>query len=93
MSQPKPPSDQAAARKNRLDFLGCGAGGDVKILGRLAKQQVANAAPHDEGLVARILQVMNDFGRMWAELFEPDAMLGLGNGDKLFDSFFAVLSG
>jgi len=46
-------ADEIGIRKHRGDFLGPGAGGDVEILGGNSQQQVAHAAAHQKGLVAR----------------------------------------
>jgi len=85
--------DQPAARKDRLDFLGGRAGGDVEILGRLAQQEVAYAAADDERLETRFLQGVNDVGGMRTKLLEPDPMLGLGNGDERFDDDLRFVTG
>jgi len=87
MRQAEPPADQPAARKHVVHFLGGGAGGHVEVLGRLAQQQVAHAAADDEGLVAGVLQILDDFAGVRAQLLESDAVLGRGNSDVLVDDF------
>jgi hypothetical protein len=85
VGQAKSPADQAASWKNVLHFFRRSAGGHVKILGDFSEQQITNAAAHQKCFVTCILQVANDFGRVPAEFFQPDAMFGLGNGDKIIN--------
>ena len=93
VGQPESPADQAAPRKDVLDLLGRGTGCDIEVLGRLAEQQVADAAADDEALVTCLLQLTNDFTRMRAKLLEPDSVLGLGNGDEFFDDVLRCATG
>jgi hypothetical protein len=85
VSQAETPPDQAATGKDLLDFLGRGTGGHVEVLGRLAQEQVAYAAADDERLEAGVLEFLDDLAGVRAKLFEPDAVLSLGDGDKFFD--------
>ena len=79
--------------KDVLDFLGRGAGCDIEVLGRLAEQQVTDAAANDEAFVTCLLQFTNGFTRMRAKLLEPDSVLGLGNGDEFFDDVLRCATG
>jgi hypothetical protein len=54
-----------------------------------SKQQITDAAAHDKGFEAGILQVSNDFGRVGAEFFQPNAMFGLGNGEVTINIIYA----
>jgi hypothetical protein len=89
VGQAKPPANQPATRKYILDLFGRGAGCHVEILGGLSKQQITDAAAHDKGFEAGILQVSNDFGRVGAEFFQPNAMFGLGNGEVTINIIYA----
>jgi hypothetical protein len=93
VGQPESPADQPAPGKDVLDFLGRGAGCDIEVLGRLAEQQVTDAAADDEALVTCFLQFTNNFTRMRAKLLEPDSVLGLGNGDEIFDDVLRCATG
>jgi hypothetical protein len=77
MGKPKPAPDQAASRKDFLDFLRRGARGHIKILGNLAEQQVPDASANQECFEAGFLQIPDDIGGIWAEIFEPNTVLGL----------------
>jgi len=83
VGQAKAAPDQTAARKDVLDFLGRGIGGDVEVLGGFPEQQVPDAAANDVSLEARLLELPYDFGRVRAELPEPDSVLGLRNGEEV----------
>ena len=56
-------SDWNGAREERLHLLGAGGRRDVEIMGRLAHQGVANAAPGKERLVAGVSQTADDVAR------------------------------
>jgi hypothetical protein len=93
MRQAESAADQPAAGKNLLHFLGRGAGGDIEVFGRLAQQQVAYAAAHDKGLETGFLQVADYFARMRAKLLEPDSVLGLQDGDEIFNDDLRFMTG
>jgi hypothetical protein len=93
MGKAESPPDQPAAWKNVLDFFGRSAGGHIEILGDFSEQQVANAAAHQKCFVTRILQVADNFGRVPAKFFQPNAMFGLGNGDKIINIVLRAVTG
>ena len=52
----KAPPDDEGAPEQRLDLLGRGVGGHVKVFGAQAQQQVAHGAADDVGLVPRVFE-------------------------------------
>jgi hypothetical protein len=73
-----------------MHLFGRSAGGHVKVFGRLAQDQVAHAAADNKRLVTGVLQFFDSFRGVRAKLFEPNAMLGLGYGDEVFNVYFAL---
>jgi hypothetical protein len=67
-------TDDARAAEGGAHLLGRGAGGDVVVLGRLADQEVAHRAPHDEGLEALLLQHRAHLARGRRQLLAADAV-------------------
>ena len=63
MGEMEAATDQAAVAEQLLHLFGVGVGRDVEVLGLEAKEQVADGAADEEGLVARILQPIQDFQR------------------------------
>ena len=53
----KAPADDARAPEKRLHRFGRSVGGHVEVLRGATQQQVAHAAAHDVGAVARVLQL------------------------------------
>jgi len=93
VGKPEAAADQAAAWKNVLDFLGRRTGGDIKVLGRLAQQQVAHTAADDERFETRLLQAANDIRRVRAKLLEPYPVLGLGYGNEVVNDDLRFVTG
>ena len=93
MRQPKPAPDQPATWKDLLDFLRRGARGHVEILRNLAQQEVPDASANQECLEAGLLQIPNNIGGIWAEVFEPNTVLGLGNGEIIVNIDLRGLTG
>jgi hypothetical protein len=93
MRQAKPAPDQAATGKDFLDFFGRGARGHVKILWNFAEQQVPDASANQECFEAGFLQIPDDIGGIWAEIFEPNTVLGLGNGEIIINIGLRGLTG
>ena len=52
-------ADDEGSSKQRLDLLGGGIGGHVKVFGTQAQQQVSHRPAHDVGLEALVLQGMH----------------------------------
>ncbi|MCY1173866.1 hypothetical protein D9M73_140450 [compost metagenome] len=61
-------ADDARIAKFGTDLFGGGAGGDIEVLGGDTQELVAHAATDQVGLVASILQALNDTHRMTTEL-------------------------
>ena len=74
MDDAKAPPDDEGPPKELLDLLGRGVGGDVKVLGRQAQQQVAHRAADDVGGVARLLQRAHDVGGAFVDQRGVDAV-------------------
>jgi hypothetical protein len=62
MDQPESSSDDARPPKTPLNLLGLCVGGDIKVFGPYAEQQIANGAAHHIGLKACPLQLLNGAG-------------------------------
>ena len=90
MGQPEAPADQTAAWKYFLDFFRSCAGRHIKVLGRFAQQQIAHTAANDIRLKAGILQILDDFAGMRAQLFQLDAVFRFGDGNKCVDYKFLM---
>jgi hypothetical protein len=93
MGQAESAADQPAARKHVLNFLGRGAGGHIKVLWHLAKQQIANTATHQKCLETCILQIPDDFSGVRAEFFQPNPVFGLRNDEKVINIVLRVATG
>jgi hypothetical protein len=93
MRQAEAATDQPTTRKDVLHFLRSCARGHIEVFWNLAQQKIAHASPDDECFETRVLQVTNHFSRMRAKFLEPDPVLGLGNGDKLFDDDLRFVTG
>jgi len=65
--EPEAASDQAAVTKELLDFFRVSVGSDVKILGFPAEQKIANAAADQIGLIAAILEPIEDLECVFAD--------------------------
>jgi hypothetical protein len=72
--KPKSSADQATTREYLLNLLGRGAGRHIKIFGRAAKQQVANAAAYDISLVTCLLQLSDNISGMRAKFCTGNAV-------------------
>jgi len=53
-------SHQPGLRKQALQLIRGGIGGDIKILGLAAEQYIADATTHQIGLPARCVQSVNN---------------------------------
>jgi len=73
------PADDARTAEGGAHLLGCGAGGDVVVLGRVADQQVAHRAADDEGLETLLLQHRAYLARGRRQLLAADAVAFDGN--------------
>jgi hypothetical protein len=69
------PPDQPAVAEQLLDLLRQRVGGDVEILGRDAKQQVAHATADEIGLEARVLEPVQHAQRVRRDMLTGDRVL------------------
>jgi len=79
MGQTKPPTDQTAIAEQRLDLIGRGVGGHVKVLGLAAQRQIAYAAAHQVGAIPGVFQPIENAQRLVTDLCPRDHMLVAGD--------------
>ena len=77
--KPEPPSDQKAVLENLLDLAWRCVGADVEILGRAAKQQVADSAAHQIGGKTLAHQTVYDLERIGMDVLAGNRMFRSGN--------------
>jgi hypothetical protein len=73
--QAEAPAHDEGAPELRLHLLGRGVGGHVEVLRAQAHQQVAHGAADDVGLVARVLQRLDDAHRGFGHQLRIDLVL------------------
>ena len=67
VGQPEAPADEAAVPEDGPYLARVGVGGHVEVLGRVAEQEVADAAAHQVGLVAHVPQARDHLERLGIE--------------------------
>ncbi len=79
LDQPEAPADDAAVPEEFPQLPGPGVGHHVEVFGRLAQQQVPDAAPHQVGGVAGMVEAVKDFQGLHVNVSPGDGMFGPGN--------------
>ena len=67
--------DQTAVAEQLTHLIRRGVGRDVKIFWLFAKQQVADAAADQPGLVARLVEAVHDLEGVFTDIFAGNSML------------------
>jgi len=88
MSQAETSPDQTTTWKYCFDLLRCRIRCDIIILGHLAQQQIADAAPDNISFITLFLQATNNLSGVWAKLLNRDTMLRDWNNDVICDDYF-----
>ena len=86
--EPEPASDETAVPEQAAHGLRRRLGRDVEILRLEAQQQIADASTDQIGAVAGIGQCLQNFEGAPADVGVGDAMLRLGDDDRLSDGAF-----
>jgi hypothetical protein len=73
--QTKSSSDQAAIAKQPAHVIGARIGGDIEVLGLTPQKQIAHTATHHVGLEAGVLQPIQHFERVFADVASRDAVI------------------
>jgi hypothetical protein len=93
-------ADDAGAPKQGFDLFWGGVGGDVKVFGFHANDEIANRATDDVGIEPLLLQDLADFDGMTGDPGAVNAVLTLGDPldlawlgfdqsvDQSFDGFY-----
>ena len=68
-------ADETAVAEQAPHLLGTGVGGDIEVLGVAAQQQVAHAAAHQVGRVARLVQAVEDLEGVFADVGAGNVVL------------------
>ena len=76
-------------REQPADLVGLGVGADVEVLGRAPHHQVAHAAAHQVGRVARVVEAVEDFEGVLVDVSAGDGVLGARQDARLH---FGVLA-
>ncbi len=71
----KSPADQPAVAKQRLDLLRRRVGRNIEVLGVQFEHGVAHAAAHEEGLVARLVQSVQNLECAVGKLSPRDVVI------------------
>jgi hypothetical protein len=83
VSEPESPANEPRASKQALDLLGLGVGHDVEVLGFAAKQQIPDAAAHEVGFEARLLQCVENLEGAATDVGPRDRVIGSGDSAGL----------
>ena len=75
----KAPADDPRVAKQLPDLLGRRVGGDIEILGHVAKQRVTDTPSDQEGLETGIVQAVEHLEGGITEMLTRDRVLGAGN--------------
>ena len=79
LDQPETTADNATVAEKFPQLAGPGVGHHVEVFGRLAQQQVPDAAPHQIGGVAGMVEAIQDFQGLHLNVSPGDGMFGPGN--------------
>jgi hypothetical protein len=75
MGEPEPPTDESRIAKQPPDVLRVRIGRDIEILGMQAEQKIPDATADQKGLVARLVEPVQDLERVFADIRPADAVL------------------
>ena len=79
LHQPEALADDAAVAEEFAQLPGPGVGHHVEVLGLLAQEQVPDAAPHQIGGVAGMVQAVKDLQGFHIDVSPGDGMFRPGN--------------
>ena len=79
LDQPEAPADNPAVAEEFPQLPGPGVGHHVEVLGRLAQEQIPDAAAHQVGGVAGMVEAVKDLQGLHVDVSPGDGMFGPGN--------------
>ncbi len=83
VDQPEAPADDARVREQAPDLVRPRVGADVEVLRRAAEHQVAHAAAHQVGLVAGVVQPVEDLQGVAVDVRAGDGVIGAGDDPRI----------
>jgi len=79
LHQAEAAADDAAVAEEFANFPGAGVGDDIEILGLFPQEEVPDAASHQVGFVAGMIETVKDFQGFHLHVFAGETVLGAGD--------------